>query len=101
MIDLSTYGLYLAAALFAVGLVVILTKRNIIFVLVGTELILNAANLNLVIFSQSDPNLQGQLFAVFSIVIAAAEVAVALALLLNIFKYLKTSNLNDLNQLGH
>ena len=100
MIDFATYGLYLAAALFCIGLVVILTKKNIIFVLIGTELLLNATNLNLVIFSRNDPGLQGQMMAIFIIVIAVAEVSVGLALLLNIYRRLRTSDIHELNKLG-
>lgn len=101
MITFATYGLYLAAALFCIGIIIILTKKNLIFVLIGTELLLNAANLNLVIFSRTDPTLQGQMLAVFIIVIAVAEVSIGLAILLNIFRLLKTSNLNELTKLGN
>lgn len=100
MIDFATYGLYLAAALFCVGIVIILTKKNIIFVLIGTELLLNATNLNLVIFSKQDPNMQGQMLAIFIIVVAVAEVSIGLAILLNIYRKLKTSDLHELNRLG-
>lgn len=101
MISLATYGLYLAAALFCIGLVIILTKKNLIFILIGTELLLNAANLNLVIFSRTDPSLQGQMLAIFIIVIAVAEASIGLAILLNIYKLLKTSDVNELTKLGN
>ena len=101
MIPFSTYGLYLAAALFCIGLVIILTKKNLIFILIGTELLLNATNLNLVIFSRTNPGLQGQMLALFIIVIAVAEASIALAILLNIFRKVKTSNLNELTKLGN
>ena len=100
MIDVSTYGLYLAAFLFCVGLYVMLTKRNIIFVLIGVEIILNAAMLNLVIFSASDPTHQGQIMGIFVVVIAACESAVALAILLNIYRQYKTSDLDEVKELG-
>ncbi|WP_040398391.1 NADH-quinone oxidoreductase subunit NuoK, partial [Cesiribacter andamanensis] len=80
MIPLSHY-LILATLLFCIGLAVVLTRRNAIAVLIGLELMLNAANINLVAFSRYDGALlQGQLFALFVIVVAAAEAAVALAL---------------------
>lgn len=101
MISFATYGLYLAAALFCIGLVIILTKKNLIFILIGTELLLNATNLNLVIFSRTDPSLQGQMMALFIIVIAVAEASIALAILLNIFRKLQTSNLDELTRLGN
>ena len=101
MISFATYGLYLAAALFCIGLVIILTKKNLIFILIGTELLLNATNLNLVIFSRTDSDLQGQMLALFIIVIAVAEASIALAILLNIFRKMQTSNLNDLTKLGN
>lgn len=99
--EVGTWALYLGGFLFVVGLLVVLTKKNIIFVLIGTELMLNAANLNLIVFSNRWSDTDGQVFALFTIVIAAAEVAIALALLLNIFKLRGTSNLDELNELGH
>ena len=76
-------------------------KRNVIFVLIGIELILNAANLNLAAFSRFDERMDGQILAVFSIVLAAAEAAIALAILLNIYKQFKTSNVDELTGLEH
>ena len=88
--------LLLAALLFVCGLLTILVKRNAIGILMGVELILNAANVNLVAFSRFGAgNLQGQLFAVFVIVIAAAEVAVALAIILTLYRLRRTPNLDD------
>lgn len=78
----------------------VVTKKNAIVVLLGIELILNAANINLVAFSQYDPiHLQGQIFSIFVIVIAAAEAAVALALVLKIYNFYKTSNVNEVDNL--
>lgn len=66
----------------------------------GIELMLNAANLNLVAFSRYDPSrLQGQVFALFVIVVAAAEAAVALAILLKVFAYFRTVELDEVNRL--
>jgi len=96
LIGLPHY-LILAAMLFVCGLLAILLKRNAIGILMGVELMLNAANINLVAFNHfSHPgppaavHLDGQLFAAFVIVIAAAEAAVALAIFLNYYRQFKT-----------
>jgi len=82
-------GLYhyllLGAVLFAAGVVAVVTRRNAIGVLIGVELILNAANVNLVGFSRYSGGLDAQVFALFVIVLAAAEAAVALAIILQLF----------------
>ena len=99
MIPLSHY-LILAALLFCIGLAVVLTRRNAIAVLIGLELMLNAANINLVAFSRYDAfMLQGQVFALFVIVVAAAEAAVALALVVRVYGYFKVADLDKLNEL--
>ena len=89
--------LLLAALLFVCGLLTILTKRNAIGILMGVELILNAANVNLVAFNYfsyagkaGSPALNGQIFAIFVIVLAAAEAAVALAIFLNFYNNFST-----------
>jgi NADH-quinone oxidoreductase subunit K len=91
--------LALAALLFCIGLYGALTKRNMIIVLVSIELMLNAANINLVTFSRLGvaPSLRGQVFTLFTITVAAAEIAVGLALLLAIFRLRKTSEVKDLD----
>jgi NADH-quinone oxidoreductase subunit K len=95
MITLSHY-LIVSSALFSLGMLGILTRRNAVNVLMGVELVLNSANLNLVAFSRfGSGNLQGQLFAVFVIVIAAAEVAVALAIVLTLYRLRRTPNLDE------
>ncbi len=76
----------LAAALFAIGVIGVVTRRNAIGVLIGVELMLNAANINLVAFSRFSGGLDAQIFAIFVIVIAAAEAAVALAIILQLFE---------------
>ncbi len=91
------YHLYLAAVLFSAGVFVVMSKRNVVFVLVGIELILNGANLLIATFSRG--NLNGQIFAIFSIVLTVCEVAVALAILLNIYKKYTTSNLDEVREL--
>jgi len=82
-------GLYhylgLGAALFAIGIAGVVTRRNAIGLLIGVELILNAANVNLVGFSRYGGGLDAQVFALFVIVLAAAEAAVALAIVLQLF----------------
>ena len=95
MIGLQHY-LCVSAALFCLGILGVLTRRNAVNVLMGVELILNAANLNLVAFSRfGTGNLQGQMFAVFVIVIAAAEAAVALAIVLTLYRLRRTPNLDQ------
>jgi NADH:ubiquinone oxidoreductase subunit K len=90
MIGLSDF-LIVSAGLFCVGLYVILTKHNAIQVLIGIEMMLNAAILNLVAFGKYDRIYNGgQMFALFAIVLAAATTAVALAIILNVYKKYKT-----------
>ena len=99
MIYIQNY-LIISALLFSIGLAVVLTKRNAILILMGIELMINAVNLNLVAFSQYDPHrLQGQMLALFVMVIAAAEVTVALAIIMKIYDYFKNLDLDEINQL--
>ena len=91
-----TYIVVLSLFIFCSGLGVILIKRSVIFVLIGVELLLNAANLNLVYFSQFDEKIHGLITAVFVVVLAAAEVSIALAILLNIFKHYKATDPDSL-----
>ncbi len=93
--------LLLSALLFSLGILAVITKRHAVVVLMGIELIFNAANLNLVAFSRYDASLlQGQLFALFVMVVAAAEAAVALSIVLRVYQYFKTANLNQINHLN-
>ena len=93
--------LYLGAFLFSAGLVVIISKRNTILVLLGLELMLNASNLNLVAFNRLHPGtLQGQMFAIFVIVVAVCEAAVGLAIVLRIYQEYQTSVPDDVNELN-
>lgn len=90
----------LSAVLFCLGFLVVLTRRHVLMVLMGTELMLNAANINLVAFSYFDPQrMQGHIFTLFVIVIAAAEAAVALAFVLKVYESFKTSNLDEYSKL--
>ncbi len=93
------YYLLLGAALFSIGLALIIVKRHAIVVLMGIELMLNAVNLNLVAFSRNDATIQGQFFALFVIVVAAAEAVVALAIILRAYRYFKTVNLDEISEL--
>lgn len=98
--SLSYTLLFVAAALFSIGLAVVITKRHVVVVLMGIELMLNAVNLNLVAFSQYDPNrLQGQIFSLFVMIVAAAEAAVALALIIQVYRHFGTVVLDDLTNL--
>ena len=88
--------LLVAALLFAIGLAGALTRRNAILVLIGIELMLNAANLALVAFSRFNNDLDGQVFVFFVITVAAAEVAVGLALIVALYRKRRTAHVEDL-----
>ncbi len=93
--------LLVGAALFCIGLTTVLLKRHAIVVLMGIELMLNAVNINLVAFSQYDPDrIQGQMLALFVIVVAAAESAVALAILIQVYRHFRTAQLDELTELN-
>ena len=93
--------LIIAAALFSIGLFGVITRRNGIAVLMGVELILNSANLNFVAFSRfGGMNLDGHVFGVLVIVLAAAEAAVALAIVLNIYNNLNTINVDEASSMS-
>lgn len=97
-----THYLLLSALLFCLGLAAVLARRNAIVVLLGIELMLNAANLNFIAFWRFGPNpapLGGVMFALFSIAIAAAEAAVGLALIIAIYRHCKTTNLDKMDSL--
>ena len=94
--------LLVSALLFASGLAGALTRRNAIMVLIGIELMLNAANLNFIAFWRYGPNpqaLTGVMFVIFSIGVAAAEAAVGLALIISIYRHRRTANLDEVNSL--
>ena len=101
MIPLQYY-LILSAMLFCIGLAGALTRRNAILVLVGIELMLNAANLNFIAFWRYNPDpeaLTGMMFVIFSIAVAAAEAAVGLALIIAIYRHYKTANVDEVKSL--
>jgi NADH:ubiquinone oxidoreductase subunit K len=94
--------LLVSALLFSIGLGGALTRRSAILVLVGIELMLNAANLNFIAFWRYEPHpeaLTGILFVIFSIAIAAAEAAVGLALILAVYRHSRTTDVNKLNSM--
>ncbi len=97
MADISTlHYLVVAAALFCVGAIGVLTRRNVIIVLMSIELILNAVNLNLVAFSRLY-GLHGQVFSIFVITDAAAEAAVGLGILIAFFRNKETTNVDEVD----
>jgi NADH:ubiquinone oxidoreductase subunit K len=100
MITLNHY-LILAAALFCIGLFGALTKKNAVAVFMGIELMLNSVNINLVAFNRfsTNSNLEGHVFAVFIIVVAAAEVAVGLAVILSLYRHRKSNAVDDMDWL--
>ena len=91
--------LILAAALFSLGVYGLLVRRNIVLILLSVELMLNAVNINLVAFESvlNTPQALGQVFAIFVITIAAAEVGVGLAIVLLIFRNRRSANVDELN----
>ena len=99
MITLTDF-LIVSAALFCIGLFMVVSKNNAIQILIGIELMLNAAILNLVAFGKYDRfNNGGQIFALFAIVLAAATTAIALAIVLNVYRRYKTIDPNKVDKL--
>ncbi|MCH6576113.1 MAG: NADH-quinone oxidoreductase subunit NuoK [Bacteroidetes bacterium] len=103
MTSLSLFHfLVLSAMLFSFGLFAVMSRRNAIAVLLGVELILNAANLNFIAFSRYGIfSMDGQMFAIFIIIIAAAEAAVALAIVLNIYNNFQSINVDEADSMRH
>lgn len=99
-VPVSAY-LALALILFCIGLYGALTKKNTVIVLISIELMLNAVNINLVTFSKygANPSITGQVFALFSIAVAAAEVAVGLAILISLYRNRKSVNIDEMDEL--
>lgn len=99
MVPITTlHYLVVAAALFVLGVIGVLTRRNVVIVLMSIELILNAVNLNLVAFSRMW-GLHGQIFAIFVIADAAAEAAVGLGILIAFFRNKETVNVDEVDLL--
>ena len=94
----STLLLSLSAFVFGVGLVVVLTKRHAILMLIGIELMLNAASFNFVLFSSYDPKHQGQVFALLIMAMVVCETAVALAIIFKVYQHYQSIALDKLQQ---
>lgn len=94
-----TYYVILSAILFTLGAVGVLIRRNAIVIFMSVELMLNAANLAFVAFSQLYETLNGQVFVFFVVTVAAAEVAVGLALIVAIFRTKHSINVDEINSL--
>lgn len=96
---LVTQFLLLGAVLFCIGVYGVLARRNGVLVLMSIELILNAVNINLVVFGAQNGNVAGQVFALFVIAIAAAEVGVGLAIVLLIYRNRQSIDLDELSSM--
>jgi len=92
-----THFLYLACALFVIGLFGVMLRRNVLIVLMSIELMLNGANVALVAFSRFWGNLDGQVLAMFTIAVAAAEAAVGLAIVVSLFRSRTGTDIDDLS----
>ena len=92
-----THYLVLSTLVFSIGVVGVLTRRNIIIIFMSIELMLNAVNLNLVAFASHLQNLNGQVFAIFVITVAAAEAAVGLGILISLFRNKGTINVDQID----
>ena len=91
------YYLILAAGLFTVGVIGVLTRRNIMIILMSIELMMNAVNINLIAFSYHLQQVTGQVFAIFVITVAAAEAAVGLGIVIAMFKNKETMSINEID----
>jgi NADH-quinone oxidoreductase subunit K len=92
-----THYMLLSAALFIIGVIGVMVRRNIIIIFMSIELILNAVNINLVTFSFQLHNLVGQVFAIFVIAVAAAEAAVGLGIILAFYRNKESVNIDEMN----
>jgi NADH-quinone oxidoreductase subunit K len=98
MVPVDQY-LWLSLALFTIGVIGVLTRRNVIIILMSIELILNAVNINLVAFSHMFASVDGQVFAIFIITDAAAEAAVGLGIILAFFRNRETLLADEMDML--
>ncbi len=95
----TEYYIFLGTGLFIIGVVGVLTRRNVLIILMSIELILNAVNINLMAFSQYFKSVDGQVFAIFVITDAAAEAAVGLGLIIALFRNKETVNADEIDLL--
>lgn len=93
--------LYLSVLLFSIGAVTVLVRRNAIIVFMGVELMLNATNLAFVTFSRINGSIDGQVIALFVMLVAAAEVVVGLAIIMSIFRTRRSASVDDANLLKY
>ena len=96
-----SWYIVLAAALFTIGAVGVLVRRNAIVLFMCVELMLNAANLALVTFARMNGTLDGQVIAFFAMVVAAAEVVIGLAIIMSIFRTRRSASVDDANLLKY
>jgi len=89
----------LAVVLFCIGLLIIMVKKNIIMILIGLELMLNSANLNLVAFSSYRADADGQLLVLFILIVAVCEAALGLAIALRVYKFYHTAEADKISEL--
>jgi len=94
-------SLFFSAVLFTIGIVGVLTRRNAIILFMCVELMLNAANLAFVAFSRMHGHLDGQVVAFFTMVVAACEVVIGLAIIMTIFRTRRSASVDDANLLRH
>jgi NADH-quinone oxidoreductase subunit K len=100
MLTITTnHYLVLSFLLFAIGIFGVTARRNMITVLMSLELVLNSVNLNLIAFSHQHADLTGQIFAIFTITVAAGEAAVGLGILIAFFRLRETTNLDAASEL--
>jgi NADH-quinone oxidoreductase subunit K len=95
----TSWFLLLGAILFTLGTIGVLVRRNPLIILISIELMLNAVNLTLIAFSRQLENLEGQLFALMTMTVAAAEAVVGLAILVDIFRVRDLEDIDDLSEL--
>jgi NADH-quinone oxidoreductase subunit K len=95
------WWLYLSAVLFSIGATTVLVRRNAIIVFMGVELMLNATNLAFVTFARLQGNIDGQVIALFVMLVAAAEVVVGLAIIMSIFRTRRSASVDDANLLKY
>ena len=96
-----TYYLVLAAILFTIGAVGVLVRRNAIVVFMCIELMLNSVNLTLITFARSTGTVEGQVIALFVMVVAAAEVVIGLAIIMSIYRTRRSASVDDVNLLKY